>query len=110
MAQPRRPYYLIGFLVVPVIGLALAAGLCAAGAWGVRAASAVNLNARVCLERTYTNSSWPAVFSIGTYFRAGHQPLPPPIMTSYRMCVYTPWLPGIPTQAAFALPQWLYPQ
>lgn len=65
------------------------------------------LNARLCLEQQYADA---VTLSVGAYYRAGSGPLPAPMVSSYRMCVFIPWASNLPAQAAVVLPPWRVPR
>lgn len=102
MNRRRRLGCLYGLAVLPALCLLVSATVCVSVLWAGRTPGTPALNARLCLERSYTH--WPWVISIGTYYRAGPQPLPAPTVSSYQMCAYVPWVPGLPAQGALVLP------
>jgi hypothetical protein len=90
---------LLGSLLMCALPLAL-------GRSGPQAA-AQTINARLCVEEQYADS---VTVSVGAYYRAGSGPLPGPIVSSYRLCVFIPWATNLPAQAAVVLPPWRAPR
>jgi hypothetical protein len=90
--------------LLPVAGLLVGALICVSSVAVERArAGPITLNARLCVERQFAGT---LTFSIGAYYRAGAGPLPAPMLTSYRACMFVPWASNLPGQAAIVLPPW----